>query len=113
MRIEHWSNATEPARHAVETLLAAPCEAQPFTPVPFVWADQYDLKIQSAGVLAGADESRVVHGSLEERQFLKLYARKGRLMGALAFNEPRRLIGYRRQLRQTTSWEDALAAAEA
>jgi 3-phenylpropionate/trans-cinnamate dioxygenase ferredoxin reductase subunit len=113
MRIEHWSNATEQARHAVETLLAAPGEAQPFTPVPFVWSDQYDLKIQSAGVLAGADESRVVHGSLEERKFLKLYARKGRLMGALAFNEPRRLIGYRRQLRQTTSWEDALAAAEA
>ena len=94
-------------------LLAAPGEAQPFAPVPFVWSDQYDLKIQSAGVVAGADTSQVVHGSLEERQFLKLYGRAGRLTGALAFNEPRRLIGYRRQLRKEISWEDALAAAQA
>lgn len=113
MRIEHWSNATEQARHAVDTLLAEPGAATPFTPVPFVWSDQYDLKIQFAGVMAGADESRVVHGSLEERKCLKLYGRKGRLVGALAFNEPRRLIGYRRQLRKSTSWEDAIAAAQA
>ena len=112
MRIEHWSNATEQARHAVETLLAPPGEAQPFAPVPFVWSDQYDLKIQSAGVVAGAEESHIVYGSLAERRFLKLYGRRGQLTGALAFNEPRRLIGYRRQLRKPMSWKDAIAAAE-
>lgn len=109
MRIEHWSNATEQAMAAAATLLGGPGEAQPHSSVPFFWSDQYDVKIQSAGVLAGADTSRVVHGSIEEGRFLKLYGRAGRWVGALSFNEPRRLIKCRRKLRQTVSWEDALA----
>ena len=111
MRIEHWSNATEQARHAVDTLLQGPDGAQAFAPVPFVWSDQYDLKIQSAGYLRGFDASQVVHGSLAERKFVKLYARKGQLVGAVAFGEPRRLIGYRRALRSAKSFETALAEA--
>ncbi|MED5263288.1 MAG: FAD-dependent oxidoreductase [Myxococcota bacterium] len=111
MRIEHWSNATEQARHAVETLLAGETGGEPFGPVPFVWSDQYDLKIQSAGYLPGFDDSRVVHGSLAERKFVKLYARKGRLVGAVAFGEPRQLIGYRRALRNAPTWDEALAQA--
>ena len=81
--------------------------------MPFFWSDQYDLKIQSAGRLAGADESEIVHGSLAERNFLKLYGRKGKLVGALAFNQPRKLIGYRRKLRETVSFADAVAEARA
>jgi len=110
MRIEHWSNATEQAMAAAATLLAGEGQAQPYSSVPFFWSDQYDVKIQSAGRLAGADVTQIVHGSLEERRFLKLYGRAGRWQGALAFNEPRRLIKCRRQLRQRVSWEEALAA---
>jgi NADPH-dependent 2,4-dienoyl-CoA reductase/sulfur reductase-like enzyme len=111
MRIEHWSNASEQARHAVLTLLAGDSGGEPFGPVPFVWSDQYDLKIQSAGVVAGADETKIVSGSLGDRKFVKLYGRKGRLMGALAINEARKLIGYRRKLRQEVSFEEAVADA--
>ncbi|MCA9510092.1 MAG: hypothetical protein KC560_05265, partial [Myxococcales bacterium] len=71
------------------------------------------VKIQSAGRLGGADESAIVSGSLAERKFLKLYGRKGRLVGALSFNEPRKLIAYRRTLRESTSFADAVAAATA
>jgi NADPH-dependent 2,4-dienoyl-CoA reductase/sulfur reductase-like enzyme len=113
MRIEHWSNAAEQGRHAVSTLLAGDAGGEPFAPVPFVWSDQYDLKIQSAGVLAGADETKIVSGSLEERKFVKLYGSKGRLMGALAIGEPRKLIRYRRSLRKEVSFEDAVAEAQA
>ncbi|MEZ4215213.1 MAG: FAD-dependent oxidoreductase [Myxococcota bacterium] len=113
MRIEHWSNATEMARAAVETLLAGGGDAPEFASVPFFWSDQYDVKIQSAGRLGGADESAIVSGSLAERKFLKLYGRKGRLVGALSFNEPRKLIAYRRTLRESTSFADAVAAATA
>jgi 3-phenylpropionate/trans-cinnamate dioxygenase ferredoxin reductase subunit len=111
MRIEHWSNAAEMARAAVETLLAGSGESPAYASVPFFWSDQYDLKIQSAGRLGGADESAIVHGSLEERNFLKLYGRKGRLVGALAFNQPRKLIGYRRKLKEPCSFADAVAEA--
>ncbi len=113
MRIEHWSNAGEMARAAAETLLAGSGEAPAYGSVPFFWSDQYALKIQSAGLLVDADESQVVHGSLEERNFLKLYGRKGRLVGALAFNQPRKLIGYRRKLREPTAFADAVAAEQA
>jgi NADPH-dependent 2,4-dienoyl-CoA reductase/sulfur reductase-like enzyme len=113
MRIEHWSNASEMARAAVETLLAGEGEAPAYESVPFFWSDQYDLKIQSAGRLADADESQVVHGSLDERNFLKLYGRKGRLVGALAFNQPRKLIGYRRKLRENVAFADAISEAQA
>jgi 3-phenylpropionate/trans-cinnamate dioxygenase ferredoxin reductase subunit len=112
MRVEHWSNATEQARAAAATLLASAAgeKAAPYESVPFFWSDQYDLKIQSAGRLAGADESRLVHGSLAERRFLVLYGRSGRLAGALAVNEPRRLIQYRRRLRERPSFAEAVAA---
>lgn len=113
MRIEHWSNAAEMAGAAVETLLAGSGEAPAYESVPFFWSDQFDLKIQSAGRLVDADESVVVHGSLEERNFLKLYGRKGRLVGALAFNQARKLIGYRRKLRQPVAFADAIAEIQA
>ena len=113
MRIEHWSNAAEMARAAVETLLAGSGEAPAYESVPFFWSDQFDLKIQSAGRLVDADESVVVHGSLEERNFLKLYGRKGRLVGALAFNQARKLISYRRKLRQPVAFADAIAEIQA
>lgn len=109
MRIEHWSNATEQSMAAAATLLATDAPA-PYASVPFFWSDQYDLKIQSAGYLVGADQSKVVNGSLEEGRFLKLYGRDGRWVGALAFNEPRRLIKCRRQLRTETSFEEAVAS---
>ena len=112
MRVEHWSNAAEQARAAAATLLAGPdTRPEPFESVPFFWSDQYDIKIQSAGRLAGADTQRVVRGSLDERKFVKLYGRAGRLVGALSFNEPRRLMMLRRQIRGLPDFEEAAAAA--
>jgi len=111
MRIEHWTNASEMARAAVENLLAADAGGPEYAAVPFFWSDQYDVKIQAAGRPAGADESAIVSGSLAEGRFLKLYGRKGRLVAALAFNEPRKLIAYRRKLRETPRFADAVAEA--
>ena len=113
MRVEHWSNAAEMGYAAAERLLAGESGGAPYSSVPFFWSDQYDMKIQSAGRCIGADESRLVLGSFEERKYLKLYARKGMLAGALAVGEPRKLIGFRRMLRKPVTWEAALAKAEA
>ena len=43
---------------------------EPFAPVPFVWSDQYDVKIQVVGHVRGDDDIEVVDGSLEERRFV-------------------------------------------
>lgn len=109
MRIEHWTHATEMARAAVDSLLAGPEMAQPFESVPYFWSDQYDLKIQSIGRLPAADETCIARGSLEDRKFLKLYGRKGRLAGALGFGEARSVLALRRRMREGIGFEEARA----
>ena len=95
MRLEHWTNATEQGVHAARRLLAA-TTAEPFAPVPFVWSDQYDRKIQTVGVVSADADVHVAHGSLAERQFVALFGRDGRIVGALGFNRPRQVMQYRR-----------------
>src|SRR2546423_1820267 len=111
MRIEHWSNAVEQGAAAAKRLLAGPGEALDFTPVPYFWSDQYDAKIQFLGRCCPTDEVRIVDGSVEERRFVALFGRHGRLVGPLAFSRPRLLMAYRKLLAAKTSFDDALAHA--
>ena len=111
MRAEHWTNAVEQGVAAAETLLAGPAAAEPFAPVPFVWSDQYGIKIQVAGQIRADDKIELIAGSVHERKFTVLYGRAGRLSGVLAFNRPRDVIAYRRMLADRPNWNDALAQA--
>jgi NADPH-dependent 2,4-dienoyl-CoA reductase/sulfur reductase-like enzyme len=111
MRIEHWTNALEQGAAAARRLLRGSDYTQPFAPVPYVWSDQYETKIQMVGRIKPGDEVHVVHGSFEEGRFVAVTGRAGRLVGALAFNEPRKLMGWRRPIAAGTSWSDALAKA--
>jgi NADPH-dependent 2,4-dienoyl-CoA reductase/sulfur reductase-like enzyme len=112
MRLEHWTNATEQGVHAARTLLAGD-GPEPFAPVPFVWSDQYDVKIQTVGRVRGDDEVTVAHGSLEERRFVALFGRAGRLTGALGFSRPRQVMQYRRMIEERASYDAALKHARA
>ena len=112
IRVEHWTHAVESADAAARRLLAGEGEAAPFAPVPFVWSDQYDAKLQIAGSVQGGDAVAIVHGSLAERRFLALYGSRGRLAGAFAMNRPRQLMAARRWLRDGASFADAVARAE-
>jgi NADPH-dependent 2,4-dienoyl-CoA reductase/sulfur reductase-like enzyme len=112
MRVEHWTNATEQGVAAARRLLvddAAGAEA--FAPVPFVWSDQYDVKIQVVGDIRGDDEVAVADGSLDEHRFVALFGRGGRLVGALGFSRPRLVMQYRKLIADRVSWDDALAHA--
>jgi 3-phenylpropionate/trans-cinnamate dioxygenase ferredoxin reductase subunit len=109
MRIEHWTNAVEQASAAAERLLAGPAAGKPFAPVPFVWSDQYDRKIQFAGRVGPQDAMQIVEGSLAERRFVALFGRAGRLTGALAMNRPRPLVACRKLIREGRSFEAAIA----
>jgi 3-phenylpropionate/trans-cinnamate dioxygenase ferredoxin reductase subunit len=112
IRIEHWTNAVEQADAAAARLLGGPESAVPFAPVPFVWSDQYELKIQATGVIRPDDEMFVGHGSLDERRFVAFFGRAGRFTGALAVNRVRQLMGTRRLLREGASFEQACAGAK-
>jgi len=110
MRLEHWTNATEQGVHAARRLLG---DETPFAPVPFVWSDQYDRKIQTVGVVSADADMHIAHGTLAEQQFVALFGRDGRLMGALGFNRARVVMQYRRMIAERASWDDALAHANA
>ena len=108
VRVEHWTHAAESGAAAARNLLAGPA-AVPYDPVPFFWSDQYRTKIQMIGLPDPADEVVVVSGTLEEGKLVALYRRGDRLAGALAFSQPRQLMGYRPLLAAGASFEDALA----
>ena len=103
----------EQANAAAERLLKGAEAVEPFAPVPFVWSDQYDRKIQSAGRFGPEDEVRIVHGSLAERRFVALHGRGGRLVGAVAMNRVRQLMAFLRRIREGIGLEEAVAEAEA
>ena len=111
MRVEHWTNATEQGVAAARRLLADHGSAEGFAPVPFVWSDQYDVKIQVVGCIHGDEEVVVADGSFDERRFVALYGRGDRLVGALGFSRPRVVMQYRRMIAECASWKDALARA--
>jgi NADPH-dependent 2,4-dienoyl-CoA reductase/sulfur reductase-like enzyme len=112
MRVEHWTNAVEQARHAVSTLLAAPSEAKPFESVPMFWSDQFDIKIQGVGRPRPTDELVLAGGAPESEKFIALYGRAGRLVGAVAFNRPPKLIQLRMLIGKRGGLDEALKIAE-
>ncbi|WP_171060039.1 NAD(P)/FAD-dependent oxidoreductase [Streptomyces montanus] len=109
MRIEHRTNAAEQGMAAARNLLAAPGARTPFTPVPYFWSDQYDMKIQAYGYLRGHDEVAVVEGDLAEDRFLAAYRSGDRITAALAVGMPAKVV---RQWRQViavrAAWHDAV-----
>jgi 3-phenylpropionate/trans-cinnamate dioxygenase ferredoxin reductase subunit len=62
-------------------------KARPYRQVPWFWSDQYDLKLQTAGLNRGYDQV-VMRGSTDSRSFAAFYLRDGRLLAVDAVNRP-------------------------
>lgn len=96
--IEHWSNARDMGDTAAKNILLSHAARQPIRSVPAFWSDQYDVKIKSAGLLRGADALTVVSEDVDKPSLLIEASRDGRVVGAIAFNMNRAMIGYQRDL---------------
>ena len=83
---------------AAENLVAAPEERKVHSTVPTFWSDQYDVKIKSAGFLAGADGFEIVDEDIEKPSLVAEGHSGGTLTGAIVFNKNRKIIEYQRQL---------------
>jgi 3-phenylpropionate/trans-cinnamate dioxygenase ferredoxin reductase component len=97
VRVEHWTVAAEHGALAGRNAVAAPAERRPHVAPPYFWSDQYDVKIQAVGFPARAATLEVVD---EDGPRLIAEARDadGRLVGAIAFNNAKKLAAYRREL---------------
>ena len=115
MRVEHWTNASEQGLHAAKNMLAVAAgeHPEPYSAIPFFWSEQYGKRIQFIGRAAGDDEVRIVKGSVDDRAFLALYGKHGRLRGALGLAMPKPLMQCRKMLVDRLSFDDAVEAASA
>jgi len=85
VRLESVHNALEQAKTAAANICG---ESLAYVQVPWFWSDQYDLKLQIAGLSTGYDEV-VVRGQPESHSFAVLYLRDGALICVDAVNSPR------------------------
>jgi len=85
VRLESVHNALEQAKTAASNICGdESCYAQ----VPWFWSDQYDLKLQIAGLSQGYDQA-IVRGDPDSRSFSCLYLRDGQLIAVDAVNRPK------------------------
>jgi 3-phenylpropionate/trans-cinnamate dioxygenase ferredoxin reductase subunit len=85
LRLESVHNALEQAKTASATLTGS---LKAYSQVPWFWSDQYDLKLQIAGLSQGHDEA-VVRGDPDKgRSFAVFYLRDGVLIAVDAVNRP-------------------------
>lgn len=103
MRVEHWTNASTQARHAVESWLATVegRESAPFADVPYFWSDQYGLKYQMVGHARDHDEIRIDAVGTEKRPFATYY-RQGKLVAAAGINATRKVMQMKAQIQSST-----------
>jgi 3-phenylpropionate/trans-cinnamate dioxygenase ferredoxin reductase subunit len=88
IRLESVHNALEQAKTAAANICG---EIVEYSQVPWFWSDQYDLKLQIAGLSERYDEV-VVRGEPTTRSFSCLYLRDGVLIACDAINAPRDFV---------------------
>jgi 3-phenylpropionate/trans-cinnamate dioxygenase ferredoxin reductase component len=98
LRLESVQNAIDQAKAAAASMLGAP---QPYDPVPWFWSDQYDLKLQMAGLAQGCDDVAIV-GDVGANRFSVEYRRAGRLIAVDAVNDARAHMLSRRRIAEET-----------
>ena len=104
-RIEHWNIPTETGKRVGAALSAylaeadhfAELAAQPFTPLPTFWSDQYDMKIQGFGMPGLADRYELVDGELSD-ELVMAYFRNDVLIGVVGIGMTAEVMKYRKQL---------------
>jgi 3-phenylpropionate/trans-cinnamate dioxygenase ferredoxin reductase subunit len=98
LRLESVQNAIDQAKAAAATILGKP---QRYDPVPWFWSDQYDIKLQIAGLADGYDAIETI-GDPAGARFSVEYRRGGRLIAVDAVNDARAHMLARRRIAQET-----------
>lgn len=91
-RLESVHNAIEGGKIVAASILGL---SPPVEEAPWFWSDQFDVKLQTAGLWTGADQ-RVVRGDPESGRFAVFYLKEGRILAVDAVNAgPEFLVGKR------------------
>ena len=86
IRLESVPNATEQAKVCADHINGKP---KPYNSLPWFWSDQFDLKLQIAGLSTDYDDI-IIRGDIEgSRSFAAYYFKGDKLLAVDAVNAPR------------------------
>lgn len=89
IRLESVPNATEQGKTIAAHINGAP---KPYSSLPWFWSDQFDLKLQIAGLSEGYDDI-VLRGDITAgRSFAAFYFKGDKLLAVDAVNSPREFM---------------------
>lgn len=98
LRLESVPNALEQARQAAHAIVGRP---QPVPEVPWFWSDQYDLKLQIAGLPAGADKI-LLRGEPSTGRFAVFHLKGTRIVCVEAVNAPPEFMAGKQLIQKRT-----------
>lgn len=102
VRMESVQNAIDQAKIVAQSLLG---EEADYDPLPWFWSDQYNIKLQIAGLSDGYDRVLTV-GSREDDKFYVAYLKNDQLIAVDSINSPRSHMMARRVIGEV--WRDDL-----
>jgi len=88
LRLESVQNAVEQAKSIAASIAGS---HKPYQEVPWFWSDQYNIKLQIAGISQDHDH-RVIRGYPEEEKFAVFYQKEKRLIAVDAINSPKEFM---------------------
>ncbi|HET9068080.1 MAG TPA: FAD-dependent oxidoreductase [Amaricoccus sp.] len=106
LRLESVPNAIDHAEATAAAMLGDPA---PYVPRPWFWSDQYDVKLQIAGLNAGWDRTTVRPGPRPGSQSV-WYWQGPRLLAVDAMNDPRAYMTAKRWIEAGHSPDPAAVA---
>ena len=106
MRVESVQNANDMATCVARDICGT---GEPYHATPWFWSNQYDLKLQTAGLSVGHDQT-VLRGDPASRAFSVCYLRKGRLVAIDCVNAMKDYVQGRKLIEQGLSPDPALLA---
>jgi 3-phenylpropionate/trans-cinnamate dioxygenase ferredoxin reductase subunit len=106
LRLESVQNAIEQAKTVAVDLCDKPRRR---AEVPWFWSDQYELKLQIAGLSQGYDDV-VMRNGLHDRSFAAFYLQNGRLIAVDAVQRPSEFMLSKSLIAQRAEIPSALLA---
>ncbi|MEU0270038.1 FAD-dependent oxidoreductase [Nocardioides sp. NPDC006303] len=96
-RAEHWEAALHDGQRAATTILGIDAAAET---APWFWTDRYDLHVEVVGEMhePDAEHEDVVRGALGEPPFSVFTLHGGRVIGAVAVDDPNAVRAARRMI---------------
>ena len=116
VRLESVQNARDMAATAADNMLAEQegRDLTPYQATPWFWSDQYNCKLQIAGLAQDYDESFCHTNPAHENSFAIFYRKDATLIAVDAVNYPEAFMVGKKIVGKTLSpmWKDALTRGE-